>query len=152
MASSVTGLSRTQAAMRRLTPAMVENITAAVEQGARDVEARAKAVAPRDTGDMVSAIEVRENLEGFKATGAIGNFAKQLSRAGQGIQRFIGVFPQRAGDKGWYAAWVEYGTTKNAAKPFLLPSFISQRKQIEGRIKRAVNKAIRQVARGGGNG
>lgn len=168
MASTVKGLTRTQAALRRLTPAMVESITEAVDKGAKAVESRAKAIAPRDSGDMAGAIEVRENLDGFRATGAIGNFAATMRDAGaskrdkgiaaralrenqaeQGISRFVGVFPTKAGDPGWYAAWVEYGTTKNAAKPFLLPSFISQRKSIESRIKRAVNKAIRTIARGG---
>ena len=148
MASTVKGLSRTQAAMRRLTPAMVENITEAVDKGALAVEARAKQIAPRDTGDMANAIEVRENLDGFTATGAIGNFAKLVKAGGDGIKRFIGVFPQKAGDPGWYAAWVEIGTQKAAARPFLLPSYLSQRRQIQNRINRAVRKAVRDTARG----
>lgn len=148
--SRVTGADRIARAMRRMTPEMVENITDAVDKGAREVEARAKEIAPKDTGEMANAIEVRENLDGFQATGAIGNFARQVKAGDAGIKRFIGVYPQKAGDPGWYAAWVEYGTTKNAAKPFLLPSFVSQRKGIEGRIKRAVRKAVRTVAKGGG--
>jgi hypothetical protein len=39
---------------------------------------------------------------------------------------------------------VEYGTTEAAAQPFFWPGFGLSRKRIEGRIKRAVSKAVRE--------
>jgi hypothetical protein len=65
------------------------------------------------------------------------------------MTRFVGVFPERRGSPGWYAVWVEFGTTKSRARPFLLPAFFSHRTRVLNRVNRAVNAAVRQVARGG---
>lgn len=132
--------------LRAMGPAAQRRIEEALDQGAEELRARAAAIAPRDTGELSGAIEVRETLDGFKGTGAVGNFAKlSASRAG-GLARYVGVFPGKRGDPGWYAAWVEFGTKDTRARPFLLPSFVTLRKRIQGRINRAVNKAVREAA------
>jgi HK97 gp10 family phage protein len=151
--AGVEGLSRTQRAMQRLAPAMREKIGAAVQRAAEDVQKTAARIAPRDTGELAGAIEVRDSLEGFRATGAVGNFvraqaARREATAEQGIARFVGVFPGKD-KRGYYAVWVEYGTNDTKPKPFLRPAFHSRRKRAEARIRRAVNEAIREAARGG---
>jgi HK97 gp10 family phage protein len=152
MTSRVDGLNRTQAALRRMGPETAKQIEVALEAGAQEIADRARSIAPRDTGEMVGAIEVRKTLEGFNGTGAVGNFARMVSGAANGMTRFIGVFPDSRSSPGWYAAWVEFGTTTRAGKPFLQPSFFSLRKRVQGRIGRAVNKAVREVAARGGSG
>jgi HK97 gp10 family phage protein len=151
-------------------------ISRALQEGAEHIRDVAKAIVPFKTGELRGAIEVRENVDDFKATGAVGNFGRMVSGVAGRIQRFIGVFPSRAGDPGWYAAFVEYGTaartegqryfTKGGRgriakasaigphhpgtkpKPFLIPAFFSQRQFVLGRINRALNKAIKKVASG----
>lgn len=43
-----------------------------------------------------------------------------------------------------YPHLVEYGTADAAAQPFFWPAFRLARKRIEGRIKRAISKAVRE--------
>jgi HK97 gp10 family phage protein len=152
MSSRVEGMSKTSAALKRMGPEMVKQVTDALDQGAQEIATKARSIAPRDTGAMAGAIEVRNTLEGFTATGAVGNFARMVSGAAAGLTRFIGVFPATRASPGWYAAFVEFGNTKRAPMPFLQPSFFSLRKPVQARIARAVNKAIREVAARGGSG
>lgn len=42
-----------------------------------------------------------------------------------------------------YANYIEYGTSKMAAKPFLTPAFISKTNGLEDRIRQAVRDAFR---------
>jgi HK97 gp10 family phage protein len=145
----VKGLEKTSRALAILPKQSAAEINAALDKGAEEIRSRAFTIAPRETGDLAGAIEVRRSLEGFKGSGAVGNFARMVSGKAGGMVRHIGVFPDRAGAPGWYAAWVEFGTVKASAQPFLLPAFFSLRKRVESRIKRAVSKAIKQVANRG---
>lgn len=50
------------------------------------------------------------------------------------------------GTKVHYAPYVEYGTRKMRAKPYLKPAFYENEKDIKQRISQAVLKAIKEVA------
>ncbi len=145
----IRGADRTARALRRLTPDMLDDINGALDKGAEEIRSTAASIAPRDSGEMADAIEVRSTLDGFTGTGAVGNFARMVKGEAGGLIRHIGVFPNRRGSPGWYAAWVEFGTATTRAQPFMLPAFFSRRKRVQGRIKRAVNRAIKETARRG---
>lgn len=149
MAAGVEGLDRARRAMRRLTPEIAAQVNAALDKGAEEIRSRATAIAPRDTGELSRSLEVRTTLDGFRGTGAVGNFARMVRGQALGFTRFIGVFPDRKGSPGWYAAWVEFGTAKSTAKPFLRPAFFSLRRRALGRVSRAISAGAKQVARGG---
>lgn len=157
-------------------PEVQRELTHALNLGAREIERKARTAVPEETGELRGAIEVRDSLEGFHATGAIGNFARggleigTNSRVGSVIARFIGVFPARRASPGWYAAFVEFGTaprtqgrgytTRGGRKkkssgnthpgskprPFMWPAYYSLRRRVRGRISRAVRKGVRAAA------
>lgn len=41
-----------------------------------------------------------------------------------------------------YAAWVEFGTSKNAAAPFFWPAYRLMKRRMKARMSRAVKKAV----------
>lgn len=149
MSARVEGLDKTIRALRRMGPANAKAIKEALDNGAREIASRARAIAPRDTGEMARAIEVRKTLDGFTAPGAVGNFGRMVRGAAAGLTRFVGVFPDSRSSPGWYAAFVEFGHARAAAKPFLKPAFFSLRRKTVGRIKRAISKAVKDTARRG---
>jgi HK97 gp10 family phage protein len=152
MSSRIEGMSKTALAMKRMGAETVKQVEKALDEGAEEIAAKARQIAPRDTGELASAIEVRNSLDGFTATGAVGYFGRMVSGSAAGLTRFIGVMPKDRKSPGWYAAWVEWGTTTRAPQPFVKPAFFSLQKKVQGRIGRAVNKAIREVAARGGSG
>lgn len=152
MSSRVEGMSKTSAALKRMGPEVTKQITDALDKGAQEIASKARQIAPRDTGAMAGAIEVRNTLDGFTATGAVGNFARQVQGAADGLTRFVGVFPASRSSPGWYAAFVEFGNTKRAPKPFLKPAFFVLRTRVVNRIKASIRRATKEVAsRGGSN-
>ena len=144
------GVESTARAMRALSPAAKESIAEALNKGAAEIEARAKSIVPTDDGDLRDAIEVRSG-EGAEAGGALSAFQAALGAAGMGAMvRRIGVFPDLNSGKGFYARWVEFGTAVHSPQPFLRPAYISLRRRVQGRISRAINAGLREVARRGG--
>lgn len=149
-------LERARAILRGLPFDINTALTTALDSAAESIAERARVLAPKDTGALRGAIKVRKSLEGFVGTGAVGNFAR-LAKGKSGLfTRYIGVFPRKRGDAGWYAAWVEFGTgprfTKKgkyvgarAATPFLGPAFFGGRKQAESKVRRAIGKAAREI-------
>lgn len=137
---------RALAVFPRMNEAAAKGLVDALDKGAAEIAGRAKVLAPRRSGELERSIEVRDNLEGFRGTGAVGNFARLVRGGAGGLARFIGVFPRKRGDPGWYAAWVEFGTRRAAAQPFLGPAFFGARKRVTGRVKRALTKAAKEVA------
>lgn len=82
-------------------------VEAIVEKAARDVEARAKAQAPVDTGFLKSSI--------------------QTSREGPATWRV-----EAAAE---YAVFVELGTVRMGARPFLVPALESVRPQLAAALR-----------------
>ena len=148
MTAGVEGLGKAQAAMKRLTPEMARKIDGALDKGAQEVSDRAAAIAPKDSGELAGAIEVRSGLDGL--SGRQSAFVRRIAgRTGGELVRIIGVFAERRGSPGWYAPFVELGTKKKARRPFLRPAFVTLRRRVQGRVARAVNAAAKEVARRG---
>jgi len=172
--SRVEGIEETRRVFAQLSPVAIGRITNALNLGAEEIKVTAKALAPKDTGELAGAIEVRRSLEGFSARGIIGAFhvAAGGGAAQTSVERFIGVFPERKNSPGWYAAFVEFGTASRTkgkvyktgskrrkkkardthpgttAQPFLFPAFWALRKRVKGRITRELNRGFKEfVAR-----
>jgi HK97 gp10 family phage protein len=76
-----------------------------VAEGAEVIESAAKAHAPRDTGTLAESIAAVEIRRGQRP----------------GVVRFsVGVGPEA-----FYAFFIEYGTSKMVAKPFMRPALIA---------------------------
>ena len=54
--------------------------------------------------------DMRDNIDDFGASGAIGEFGRSVKGGAGTLRRFVGVFPATKGAPGWYAAFVEFGT------------------------------------------
>lgn len=153
MTTKMKGADALVAALRRLPPEVAEAAGAAIDQGAHEIADRARLAAPKATGELAQAITVRDTPP-KGGGGAVGAFARLFglgkrrrgARPGSPIARWVGVFPDKRGDPGWYAVWVEFGTKSSRAQPFLRPAYISLRKRVVSRISRASGKAIRAVA------
>ena len=102
----------------------------AVKAAAEPIVVRAKALAPKDTGTLVQNIGVRFTRRGAgRVSAQIGVFARKLSDkqrvAAHARARKRGK--ERASYRDlndpFYARFVEVGTSKMAARPFLRPAF-----------------------------
>jgi HK97 gp10 family phage protein len=140
----VTGQDDIRRRLKALPAAMMAEIDAALDKGAEEIKAAASVIVPRDTGELAGAIEVRASLDGVKLRGVNTKFVR--GKAGD-VQRFVGVFATKRGGPGWYAAWVEFGTQRRTATPFLRPAYWAKRKRVQARVNRAVRKAAKEAAK-----
>ena len=116
----------------------------AVLKAAKIIEADAKALAPKDTGELANAIKIAH--KGDKMGAKIGYFKKGNKRNWK--------------KAGWRMHFVEFGTrggfskggwakvTPQKARPFLGPAYRKNHKKVVGIINSAVNRALQKVARG----
>lgn len=91
----------------------------ALRAGARPVVASAKAKVPVLTGDLKRSISQRVSVKGASGVATIGFARKQF-----------------------YGAFIELGTSKMAAKPFLRPALDESRQKIEEAFVAAINRGI----------
>lgn len=79
------------------------------------VEARAKVYCPVDTGLLRNSIE-----SSFEGDGRTGEMVGAVTAGGGGVSH---VLYSLFGDGINYARYVEYGTSRMAAQPFMTPAF-----------------------------
>jgi HK97 gp10 family phage protein len=46
-----------------------------------------------------------------------------------------------------YAAWVEFGTSKNGARPFFWPAYRLMKRRMKARMSRAAKKAVQEAVK-----
>lgn len=107
---------RVKSNLRKIGPGAVRRIDLALEKAARDIEALGKAVVPVDTGALKNSIQARKT-------------DKELEREVAAGQH--------------YAGFVEFGTTRMPARPFLTPAF----ERVRPTLVRAIERAIAEEAR-----
>lgn len=140
--SSFRGVNKLRRTLRRIDPEAREHVTSAVIKGANLIADDARSLAPVDTGDLRSAIDVKFGRDKLTAE--------------------IGIAPgggkKRAATRSdlFYARFVEFGTKGGgstpplAARPFMGPAFDRNRKKITEDIRKAVAKALRIASGGAG--
>lgn len=96
-------------------------------RAAAQVVAHAKRIVPVDTGYLRSSI-------GFTKTG-------EAARSGAVIQGVEATAP--------YAGFVEFGTSRMAAQPFLRPALAAVRKQFRSDMEKAAKRAVTGRTAGG---
>jgi len=121
----VSGFEELDRALRRTEDAVSgQALTSAVTKGAEIVVAAAKAKAPRKTGKLAESIAMK-----------VGKVS------GSGVTAKIGS--QRV----HYALYVELGTKKLTAKPFLRPALFGKRAAVTESIGKSLWAFIRRVIR-----
>lgn len=140
-------------ALRALPKEMQAGVKARVKAEATALAEQVKARAPVDTGALKGAIKVRTSQGGLRArvgvfemkdTRIAGAAAGLIAKHGLGKSRALRVASALGGGP-IYARWVEFGTTKMAARPYLFPTFKEKRRAILAGIATAARDAIKKA-------
>lgn len=135
----VQGLAELMKAMQELPKELHKGpLRSAVGAGAKVVQDAAKGLAPRDEGTLQKAIyrtRSRSESSAVQETAIVGvRFGRRYRRRGQDA---------------WYWRFIEFGTVKMAARPFLRPAFettkAEQLKVLQERLKKAIERAAAKV-------
>ncbi|MFH1806830.1 MAG: HK97-gp10 family putative phage morphogenesis protein [Pseudomonadota bacterium] len=119
--------------LRRLLRKLPDDVSAEVRteisEGAELIAYDAIRLAPRDQGDLAAALEYK--LGGDKLSAQIG-YSSRWKRAWRAA--------------GWRAKFIEFGTIKHRAHPFLFPAWEMNRKDIERRIAQAIKNTLARLS------
>jgi len=107
----VSGMARLSASLRRLRETQTVAMAAAVARGARDVRDAARRELPRRSGRLARAVTIETAADGLAAT------------VGTDLD---------------YGTYLELGTRRMAAQPWLLPAFRGVRARLHANFARAV--------------
>ena len=133
----VTGLKKVEKRLSKLPQKAARKVVkAALRKGAKIVVAKAKQNAPIDEGALRKAIKVR----GIKTSEA-----KKFKPKGQaGVA--VGVSDQWFTGPQFYAAFIEFGTSKMPARPFIRSAFDSVKDTVSDVISKALVEGIEKEA------
>ncbi len=112
--------------LRRMPDEATKGIKEALADLAKKIEASAKNRVPVDTGTL------RDNI------------TAKVSR--DGLSARIGVQGKRASKKAYYVKFVEHGTKKQPAQPFLGPAFEENKRDGVKQIGDEIDRALLTVA------
>ena len=166
---NIPDLDRLMKDLRELTPKLQKRaLTNALRKGARYVTKSAKARVPVDTGELRSAIVTRVNTRmGRRVGGAVVQVgilggARQYADTQKNRARVInrgkrkGIFiPSRVGqeyehgENQFYIRFLEFGTSKMAARPFLQPALKENINVVTQTAAAELRKAIDRIVRTG---
>lgn len=140
----IKGLRELQDALREL-PEKIAGLVlnGAVKEGAQVIEREAELRAPERTGALrrsIVATALKRPHEGHDATVIV---RVRRSTKTQRLKR------QKAGqpvDDAFYWRFVEFGTSKASARPFLRPAFEAKKAEAAGVIKQALRRRIEKEA------
>lgn len=108
----------------------------AIEKSANELVKKMQSNAPQETGALIESIKATQPEQTTPAY----SLPSGQKTAGE-LQAIVTV-----GDaKVRYAHLVEYGTSKATAQPFFWPAARELNKRIKGRIKRTINKAVKET-------
>lgn len=121
--AQVEGLARLQKKLRAMPERARVRIRAALEKGADEVVHAQQALAQRSrrTGNLVASDHWEDGVHQLQV---------------------------RVVNDAFYAMHVEFGTSHSAAEPFFFPGYRLSRKRVKSRVKSAVSRAVKEVARG----
>ena len=109
----IRGLDRWTRRVREIPQEVKEEVQAHVSTTAYKVEADAKRLAPVDTGNLRRKIKTKISDGGFVAT------------VGTNVE---------------YATYVEFGTSKMEAQPFLIPAYVKHKDDFENKLRDIANR------------
>lgn len=124
------------------------NVKASIARQTKAVVAKAKAAAPRVTGELASTIRDEyspDGLAGFAKVGKGKLPRRSKAVTAKGQQRAKGR--KRTPGQGAYAPVVELGDKRRNRKPhpFLIPAFTSQKPAAMADISKALNDGVKDV-------
>jgi HK97 gp10 family phage protein len=139
---SITGLSDLEKRLSEFSDRVGKNILrGAVSAGAAVIRNEARLKAPKDTGEMVRDIMIKRAKE-IKGSGDVTY--QVFVRTGK-KSRLAGKKRNVARDS-FYWRFVEFGTSKMSAKPFMRPAFDTQKEKAVERIREYLAARIEKEA------
>ena len=114
--------------LRSVQQAVLDNMESIIKRAAEKIREDAEKLAPKRTGKLARSIEI-----------------KKLEVTKDKIR--IGVGP--VGKDIFYWFFVEYGTSKMSAQPYLRPAFENNKDAVKREIMREINSIIQKEARKG---
>jgi HK97 gp10 family phage protein len=155
MTARILRLRELQRKLDRLPNVAKERIRKAMEEGAEEMVTLAKSLVPTDTGALKESIGWTWG-RATKGAMAIGRV--------EGVGGDLTITVYAGNSDAFWARWVEFGTSAHKAggkfegaeipaqpaRPYFFVSYRATRKKAKGRITRAINKAAKEVAAGGG--
>lgn len=145
------GFDDLQRAMKLAEPKTHARVVAAIEKSTKEVAAKARAAAPKVTGELASTIRDEYGNGGLAGYVKVG--LGQLPRRSKaetvgGIKRAKGRV--RKVGRGAYAPVVERGDPRrhHQPHPFLMPAYAEQKPTIVNDISHALNDAVADIASG----
>lgn len=151
MTAKIIGLQKLQRKLDALPQRVKTRIRGAMEEGAREIVAMAKSLAPADSGTLRDSIGWTWGRapKGAMTIGKVESVGGDLT-----ITVYAGS------SDAFYARWVEFGTAAHAAggkfagveipaipaSPFFYVSFRALRRRVKSRITRSINKAAKEVS------
>lgn len=142
---NLTGFKELAAALRALPERVAKNgLHAAVGAGARVIRNSARTRAPKDTGEMAKDIQIKRERgqqggDTFVARYSVFVLTGKKSRL-KGKKRNV----QR---DSYYWRFVEFGTSKMAARPFMRPAFEAEKEAAVAEIGEKLDQRIQAAAK-----
>lgn len=142
--ANLTGFRELAAAMRELGARTAKNtLRRAVSAGAAVVRNEARSRAPVDTGEMKKDIQMKREKD--QRGGPLAARFSVFVRSGK-KSRLAGRARDVQKDS-FYWKFVEYGTSKMPAQPFMRPSFESTKEEAVRVIGETLDQGVQQAAR-----
>ena len=133
----IEGLKELERKLLGMAPKLAKNgLRSAVAAGSRVIMAEARKNVPVDTGTLRRAIymkQIREQSSNSKQTYFVG------------VRR--GKSEQKKNRDGYYFGFVEFGTARMAAQPFLRPAFEAKKTDAVEVIKRRLAERVEKLAK-----
>jgi HK97 gp10 family phage protein len=152
----ITGLAALERKINRLPQATRDAIRAAIAQSANEIVTMAKSLVPVGNGELLQSIGWTWGKATPKGTTTLGRVVASKLAGDLTATIYAGD------DTAFYARWVEFGTAPHTAggkfkgaqipgtraRPFFFPSYRSNKKAAQRRIRAAVRKSAQDVAAG----
>lgn len=126
--SRLVGVNRVRRTLRRIPEDARSGIRSALAAGADLMLNTAQSLVPVDSGLLRSQLRV------------------QISRDGLGAR--IGLIGKRANRKAYYGRFIEDGTVKKPARPFLAPAFELHKGEVIEAVSKAMADTLEKASRG----
>ena len=153
--SGLSGVPRLRRVLRQIEPEMVAPIRAEIADAAEAIRLDAVARAPVDEGDLVRSIGKTFGRDGLTAVigpGARGVRIMQRRAGSAFATRTADLKISKAARRDLFqffkGFWIEFGTVRTAARPFMNPAFEANRAYFMARVRRAVDRALERASRG----
>lgn len=109
--------------LKRVDQEVLKQVTDTLDAAAKMLLVEATARVPVKTGKLRDSLSIKKARDGLSAK--------------------VGVLGKAAGKRAFYAKWVEYGTKKNPARPFIGPAKAIVRHHYYRMLRQAVYRALR---------